>query len=225
MFARTREWWESRMLDDPEWRRVGGGELSVAVLEDDGRPEAYAIYRLNFAYEGGVSKGTVVVLEAMGATPEAEAAIWRYLLDIDWMERIEAQLLPVDHPLLLLAAEPGRLRFRVGDGIFLRLVDVGAALAARSFEGDDSLVLEGRRHVLPLERRVLHGAWPEEHGGARSPPLGRRARLRIPRRLHLLAARAGRRGGGGFRGSAHPRGCALPHGPGALVPRDLLSFC
>jgi predicted acetyltransferase len=141
MFARTREWWRSRVLDDPEWRRFGGGELSVAVLEEDGRPRAYALYRLNFSYEDGVPTGKVVVLEAMGASPEAEIAVWRFLLDIDWMARIEAELLPLDHPLLLLAAEPGRLRFRVGDGIFLRLVDVGAALAARSLAGDDDLVL------------------------------------------------------------------------------------
>jgi predicted acetyltransferase len=141
MFARTREWWKSRVLDDPESRRFGGGELSVAVLEEDGRPQAYALYRLNFSYEDGVPTGKVVVLEAMGAEPEAEVAVWRYLLDVDWMESIEAQLLPLDHPLLLLAAEPGRLRFRVGDGIFLRIVDVGAALAERSFATDDDLVL------------------------------------------------------------------------------------
>jgi predicted acetyltransferase len=140
MFARTREWWKSRVLDDPESRRFGGGELSVAVLEQDGRPQAYALYRLNFSYEDGVPTGKVVVLEAMGAEPEAEIAVWRYLLDIDWMESVEAELLPLDHPLLLLAAEPGRLRFRVGDGIFLRLVDVGAALAGRSLATDDDLV-------------------------------------------------------------------------------------
>ncbi|HET6696568.1 MAG TPA: GNAT family N-acetyltransferase [Gaiellaceae bacterium] len=142
MFARTLEWWKSRVLDDPEWRRFGGGELSVAVLEADGRPQAYALYRLNFSYEDGVPTGKVVVLEAMGAEPEAEIAVWRFLLDIDWMASIEAELLPLDHPLLLLAAEPGRLRFRVGDGIFLRIVDVGAALAGRSFATDDDLVLE-----------------------------------------------------------------------------------
>jgi len=141
MFARTREWWQSRVLDDPEWCRFGGGELSVAVLEADGRPQAYALYRLNFSYEDGVPTGKVVVLEAMGAEPEAEIAVWRFLLDIDWMASIEAELLPLDHPLLLLAAEPGRLRFRVGDGIFVRLVDVGAALAARSYATDDDLVI------------------------------------------------------------------------------------
>ena len=142
MFARSRIWWDARVLEDSEWRRAGGGELSIAVLEEGGSPQAYALYRLNFSYDDGVPTGAVVVLEAFGATPEAEIAIWRYLLDIDWMARIEASLLPLDHPLLLLAAEPGRLRFRVGDGIFLRLVDVGAALAARSFVTDDSLVLE-----------------------------------------------------------------------------------
>ena len=91
MLARTRTWWDARVLDDPDWRRDGGGELSVAVLEDDGGPQAYALYRLNFAYDDGVPTGAVVVLEAIGATPEAEIAIWRYLLDIDWMARIEAR--------------------------------------------------------------------------------------------------------------------------------------
>ena len=42
--------------------------------------------------------------------PEATRAIWRFLLDIDWMARVQAGLLPLDHPLLLLLAEPRRLR-------------------------------------------------------------------------------------------------------------------
>ncbi len=159
MLARSRTWWEARVFDDPDWRRAGGGELAVAVLEEDGVSQAYAIYRLNFSYDDGVPTGAVVVLEAIGATAEAEIAIWRYLLDIDWMARIEASLLPLDHPLLLLAAEPGRLRFRVGDGIFLRLVDVGAALAARSYAAEDSLVFEVADTFCPWNdaRFTVHG--------------------------------------------------------------------
>jgi predicted acetyltransferase len=141
MLSRTPDWWRARLLADPEWRRSGRGEKACTVLEVDGRPEAYALYRVNYAFEGNLSTGVTEVVEAVGATPAATAAIWRFLLDVDWMERVTSELLPLDHPLLHLVAEPNRLRFRVGDGIWVRLVDVGAALAARSYAEDGDIVL------------------------------------------------------------------------------------
>lgn len=140
MFARPREWWEARALHDSEFRRDGAGEMVRVLLERDGEGLAYALYRLRMDFEAGSSTGEVRVIEAMGISPGATAGIWRYLLDVDWMERVQAELLPVDHPLFLLLAQPRRMRFRVGDSLWLRLVDVGAALAARSLEGD--VVLE-----------------------------------------------------------------------------------
>src|SRR5213594_3771375 len=110
MFARTSAWWQARALADPDWRRRGGGELQCVVLESDGKPVAYALYRLNLMFDRGVQTGTIDVIEAMGDSPEATRAIWRYLLDVDWIARMKAWLLPVDHPLLLLVAEPRRLR-------------------------------------------------------------------------------------------------------------------
>jgi predicted acetyltransferase len=142
MIARTEEWWKTRRLADSEWWRAGGGEKTFAVLEQAGAPEAYALYRLNFSYADGVPTGRTVVLEAMGVSPAATAAVWRYLLDIDWMAKVEAELLPIDHPLHLLFLEQNRMRFRVGDGLWIRPVDVGAALAARSYAADGDLVLE-----------------------------------------------------------------------------------
>jgi predicted acetyltransferase len=82
------------------------------------------------------------VIEAMGVDPGSTAAVWRYLLDIDWMVAVEGRLLPLDHPLFLLLLDPNRMKFRVGDGLWVRPVDVGAALAARSYEGEGELVLE-----------------------------------------------------------------------------------
>ena len=58
------------------------------------------------------------------------------------MARVTASMLPIDHPLLLLVAEPRRLRFGFRDGVWVRLVDVEAALAARSYEPSDSVVIE-----------------------------------------------------------------------------------
>lgn len=142
MFARASAWWQARVVTDPEWRRGGGGELQCLSLELGGGPAAYALYRLNFGTDRGVATGAVDVVEAMGHSPEATRAIWRYLLDVDWTARIKARLLPLDHPLLLLLAEPRRLRFNLRDGLSVRLVDVGAALSARSYMPPGSVVIE-----------------------------------------------------------------------------------
>jgi predicted acetyltransferase len=155
MPARPPEWWEVRILADPEDRRGGGGELTYAVVELGGRVAGYALYRVNANFEHGSSVGHIGVKEAMGTTPEAKRALWSYLLGIDWMRRLEAYHLPLDHELFLLLTEPRRLRFRLGDALWLRLLDVGAALAARSYAGDGRLVLEVRDEFLPANE----GRW------------------------------------------------------------------
>jgi predicted acetyltransferase len=141
MFGRTSKWWSARVLDDPEWRRGGAGEMARVVLEHEGDAVGYALYRLQMGFAEGASTAAVHVIEALGVTPEAVAAIWRHLLDIDWMERTKAWLLPVDHPLFLLLEEPSRMRFRVEESVWLRLVDVAAALRARSWAQEEDLVL------------------------------------------------------------------------------------
>ena len=116
--------------------------MQCAVLEDEGRPTAYALYRMNPAFERHLQIGAVAVIEAIGESPLATGAIWRYLCDIDLMARVRAGLLPLDHPLLLLMAEPRRLGFRLRDGVWVRLIDVGAALSARSYRPEGSVIIE-----------------------------------------------------------------------------------
>jgi predicted acetyltransferase len=224
MISRTTEWWKTRRLADSEWWRAGGGEKTFAVLEQGGAPEAYAIYRLNFSYADGVPTGRTVVLEAMGVTPAATAAVWRYLLDIDWMAKVEAELLPIDHPLHLLLLEQSRMRFRVGDGVWIRPVDVGAALAARLRRRRRHRA-RGERRVLPVERRALRARRVEDDSAPGSPAHRGRSRLGLPGRLQLLRPPAGGPGRGGQGRRHRPCGRPLPHRSGALVPRDLLSFC
>jgi predicted acetyltransferase len=162
MFARTREWWEARALADPEWRRQGAGEMNRVVLELDGELQAYALYRLKLQFDLGASTGFTRVIEAMGTTPQATAEIWRFLFDVDWMDTIEASLIPVDHPLFLLVAEPRRLRYRVGDGLWARLVDVEAGLGARSYRSGEPVVLEVADAFCPWN----DGTWRVGDAGA-----------------------------------------------------------
>lgn len=158
--SRTHDWWEARTLV-PKARR--GGTNRFALLELDGAPAAYAIYQHDPKWEGPVSVGRVVVAEAIGVAPAAVAELWRFLLDIDWVETVSASLLPPDHPLFFLLEEPRRARYRRGDGLWVRLVDVGAALAGRSYAAEPDLVFEVRDEFCPWNegRWQLAGASAE----------------------------------------------------------------
>lgn len=149
MFVRTREWWATRRLADPEWRREGGGEMVRILLELDGRPAGYALYRLHFSMQRGIPGGYTSVIEAVGDSPEATRELWTYLIGIDWMRSVRAALLPLDHELFLLMLEPRRLIFDLRDGLWVRLVDVEAALDARSYKAGEPVAVEVTDALCP----------------------------------------------------------------------------
>lgn len=142
LFTRRPEWWERRRLADPVHRRGGGGPQYRVLFEDGGEPVGYALYRVHQALAHGLTTGSLAVIEAMGVDPAATRAVWRYLLDVDWVARIRADNLPIDHPLLLLTAQPRHLGARVVDALWVRLVDVGAALSARGYADGTPVVFE-----------------------------------------------------------------------------------
>jgi predicted acetyltransferase len=164
MFARTPDWWAERTLP----AEPPGPPRQHVLLEVEDRPEAYAVYQVHQSWEHGSSTGHVEVQEAVAAGPRALAAIWRYLLDLDWTSRIRAGMLPVDHPLVLLLAEPRRAGLHVGDALWVRLVDVGEALSARGYASDEELVLDVRDAFCPWNegRWRLAGGRAERTDGA-----------------------------------------------------------
>jgi len=149
VFIRSPQWWDLRALDDPPERRGGGGPKRYALLERDGEAVAYAIYRHKMDWAEGVSSGQVSVVEAISGDSSALADIWRYLLDIDWIATIASQLLPPDHPLFFVLAQTRRMRYRLGDGLWVRLLDVGTALSGRAYPEDGELVLDVRDAFCP----------------------------------------------------------------------------
>jgi predicted acetyltransferase len=162
MYARTADWWELRQTADPPERRQGAGEKNYALLELDGRDAGYALYRVRTAFEAGSSAGTLEVGEALADSPEATRELWRFLLGLDWVATVKAYLLPVDHPLFHLLAYPRRMQFRVGDGLWVRLVDVEAALSGRGYLGDGSVALDVTDDACPWNA----GVWTVSASGA-----------------------------------------------------------
>src|SRR3954462_8168180 len=150
MFARSDAWWDTRAIADPEYRREPGeGPKRFALYELDGDVRGYAIYRHKPGFLDGVSSAELVVVEAVGAGDEATREVWRFLLDIDWAATVTADFLPPDHPLFLLLAEPRRLRYKLYDALWVRLVDVGAALSQRMYGDGAPLVFEVSDEFCP----------------------------------------------------------------------------
>ena len=112
-------------------------------------PAGYALYRVFSKFEYGSSAGHVEVIEALGDGAIATRELWRVVLDMDWLATLKAFLLPIDHPLLLQLRYPRRLQMRIGDGLWVRLVDVGAALSARAYGGEGTVVFEVEDEFLP----------------------------------------------------------------------------
>jgi predicted acetyltransferase len=133
-------WYEERLYSGPG--PPGTGPRFFVVYELDGVPEGYATYRLRDKWEDGLPQGSVSVVEAIGTSLVATREIWRYLFGIDLRERVEHTF---SDPALTLyhgVADPRRLRLKLTDGLWLRLVDLASALRARAWGADDSLVLE-----------------------------------------------------------------------------------
>jgi predicted acetyltransferase len=140
--SRSDDWWETRQLGDRPEQRRGGGPLNRVLLELDGRPAGYALYRIVSEGSGGDWVKTLRVVDAVGVDDRATREIWRFLLSVDWVDHVEAWMLPVDHPLQLLVARVNLLRARVWDGLFVRLVDLGAALSSRGYAGDGRVTFD-----------------------------------------------------------------------------------
>ncbi len=148
LVARSREWWAEQRLAT-HWDTRDAGPRFHAVLELDGAVEAYAIYRIKAKWEQSVPDGTVNVVEAFGTSLRATQEIWRFLFSIDLTTQVSCRILDPAAPLFLGVADPRRLRLSRADGLWLRLVDVDAALRARSWNGEDSLVVEVRDAFCP----------------------------------------------------------------------------
>ena len=141
-FVRSEDWWRHRILRAPG--RDEGGPFFKASLEHDGEPAAYAIYQVQQKWEHGFSSGAVELREVMAATPQGHLDIWKFLFGVDLVEYVRSSsfFLPSDHPLQLMLAEPRYLRFMLSNGLWVRLVDVPAALEARTYARDGRATLE-----------------------------------------------------------------------------------
>ncbi|MEU9371477.1 GNAT family N-acetyltransferase [Streptomyces avermitilis] len=134
--------WERLMVLDPESRRDGASALQCVVAERDGETVGYARFRVKPDWEPSGPKGTVVLQDLDALDPAAHAALWRFLFDIDLTSHLNARNRPLDEAWLHLVSDIRRCNLRKRDSLHVRLVDVGAALEARTYQASVDVVFE-----------------------------------------------------------------------------------
>jgi len=148
-FSRNDGWWRAEFIHDPErWRR-GGGPAFFLLHETDGVADAYARYRMHGDWDDRGPKGSIDVQEAIALNPVAERELWAYLFSLDLSAKTRAFNVPVDWGMRFMLSEPRRLGMTIGDAVWLRIVDMPAAIERRGYAGSDRLNLEMRDAFLP----------------------------------------------------------------------------
>jgi len=212
-FARGDAWWDRR-LADPPWEREGATAHRFAVLERGGEPRGYLHHRVRGRWSDGHARSELQVLELQALDPSARAALWRFALDVDLVERVHAWNQPVDDPLPWLLADPRRLRRAPRDGLWVRLVDLPRALAGRVYPDAGRLVLRVRDAFCPDNQ----GTWELEAG----PEGGRCRPSSAEPDLELGAEELGALYLGGHRASELARAGRVAGAPEALARADRL---
>ncbi len=96
-----------------------------------------------------IAADEVQVTELVAETAEGYIALWRYLLSIDRTRTVVTEFSAIDEPLWWLVNEPRALNAATADALWVRLVNVPEALAARQYSAEVDLVLEVTDNLVP----------------------------------------------------------------------------
>lgn len=156
------ERWHTRAASDWPSQRHGRSALRCVLAEDGNGPRGYARYSTKHEWSGGYADGTVHVRELIALDAPTRAELYRYLLDLDLMGETRLDNVPVDDPVLHWLRDPRRATPRLHDALYVRLVDLPAALSARTYSAPLDVVLDVRDPVCGGNE----GRWRLQAAGA-----------------------------------------------------------
>lgn len=147
----VRNGWVPRHSAVSAYKYAGGPTEWIVHRSVTGEVDGLAGFRrAPDADEFGRPRGTLRISELFGLSAAAEAQLWRVCMADPLVSRITAIRRPVFDPVTARLAEPRAWRQTVRDDMFLRLLDIPVALAARRYGREDRIVLAvaGSRFAL-----------------------------------------------------------------------------
>jgi predicted acetyltransferase len=159
--------------------RQGHEPSQVLLAHVDGQPVGYAVFSREHKWADFRPKGSVNVREIAAADPATLLALARRLVDFDLTSSITVSGRGADDPLLWWPGGPRAVGVTSSDSLWLRLVDVGAALTARGYSTACDVVLEVADPVCPWNERAWRLTVGQD-GVASCVPTSDEADLRLP---------------------------------------------
>jgi len=155
----TRRW--DQIFGIADEKDVSKRPRAARYDDANGTTQGVVVYRMKET--GGFETHTAQVEYLAANTPDAYAALWRFLLELDLTSTVAAELRPVDEPVRWMINDFRAMKVETYDHLWLRILDVSAALSAREFYAPLDLIIEvtdalghaaGRYHLGATTTRV-----------------------------------------------------------------------
>jgi len=135
------------LFHDPIDDRDGGEPQRIALVRDGDHVVAYALFRRKSDWSSGAPEGKTGIGTYATTTAASSHRLWSVLADLDLMTKTETWLMPTDDPLLHQLVDERSVKPALRDNLWLRVLDVKAALEARGYASDANvtIALEDKR--------------------------------------------------------------------------------
>jgi predicted acetyltransferase len=133
--------------------RQGREPLRVLLAEVDGLPSGYAVFSREAKWKDARARGTVAVREVAAQDPATLLALARRLVDFDLTVTTTIYGRGADDPLVWWAGGPRAIGVKPLDSLWLRLIDVDAAMTSRGYSSACDLVLDVVDPACPWNQR------------------------------------------------------------------------
>jgi predicted acetyltransferase len=137
------------LSDPPEAHRGAENLRLLTVRKGGGELRGYALFRRKMEWKDGSPGGSVEVREVAALDAAAARALWGRLTDLDLTSTVETPSLAVDDPLVHVLVDLRAAKPRLHDALWLRVVDLPAAVTARRYTAELDVVLEVTDELCP----------------------------------------------------------------------------
>ncbi|HET7303170.1 MAG TPA: GNAT family N-acetyltransferase [Segeticoccus sp.] len=136
------------MHDIPQWRR-GAEPEQIMFARREGTVTGFAVFNRKSDWTDGHPNGRVQVHEVLAVDAASLLALGRRMLDFDLTGPVSVRGLGTGSPITWWAGGPRAVKQKSFDSLWVRLVDLDRAVAARGYAAPCDVVLEVADDLCP----------------------------------------------------------------------------